>query len=94
MNSSPPLFPLRVDYSSNDVIRAEDTRINIVIVVPAGSDSLRINGDNAVDDFVVGPWWDKNDYISRSDYPAIVRNDVKTISALEGRVHAGTDIIN
>jgi hypothetical protein len=94
-NSSPSVFSLDVDYPSQDVIRSQDSRIDMIRgVIPSGFDSSRINRDNAVDDFGLAPGPNKNDHISRPNGPALVGNDVQTIPTHEERVHAGADITN
>ena len=93
-NASPSVFSLDVGYPSQDVVRGENPWIDSTGVIPPGPDSVRINRDNAVDDFSLASWLDKSDYISWPDWTAIVRYDAETVPIHEERVHAGTDVID
>jgi hypothetical protein len=93
-NAASLVFPLDVGYPSQDVVRGQDPWIDRIGVIPSGPDSFCINGDNAVDDFSLTSWLDKNDYISWPDWPVVVGNDAEAIPIHEERVHAGADIID
>ena len=95
INGSSSVFPLDVSHPSEDIIRGQDPRIDMISgVIPPRPDSSRINRDDAVDDFGLGPGRNKDDDIARPDNSAIVGNNMETIPGPKERVHAGAYIIN
>jgi hypothetical protein len=87
-------LPLDVGYPSQDVVRDENPWIDRISVIPPCPDASCINGDNAVDNLILAPRRNKNDYISWPDGPVLVGNDVETVPIEQEGVHAGADIID
>jgi hypothetical protein len=87
-DSPSPACPLRVDYTSEDVLGAEDPRVHVPVVVSPDSDSARIDTDHAVGDGLACSRSSKNDHVSAPDFSTIVGNNVELVPGVEGRVHA------
>jgi hypothetical protein len=93
-NISPSVSPLDVSNPSQNVIRGEHPWIDLFAVIPPGLNAARINRYNAVDDFGLASWRNKNDDIAWPDGPPIVGDDMQTIPISQERVHTGSNIIN
>jgi hypothetical protein len=75
------------------MVRAQDPIVHGIVVVSTGSDSIRINRDDAVDNLGIITGGNENDHISPSDFLTITMSELQLIPSSQGRIHTGTDVI-
>lgn len=91
--SSSSISPLCEVYTPDDMLRAQDPIVHRIIIVSTGSDSMRINGDDTVNNFGSIPGGNENDHIPSSDFLTTAIIELQSIPSSQGRVHTGTNVI-